>query len=86
MIHIGDKVKNIKSGEIGIVIRKFKSGSIGVLEKVNPTVICTHDNEKTLEVMKEAHVDIFDKTNDEEVKFKDLENKTFIDLENEKFK
>ncbi|EES51300.1 hypothetical protein NE172_03430 [Clostridium botulinum] len=60
IIELGDKVKNINSGVIGIVIRIFESGSIGVLEKVAPVVICTHDSEKTLQVIEENSVCIFD--------------------------
>ncbi len=51
MINIGDKVGNKNSKAIGIVINKFKNGSIGVLEKVTPVVICTHDSEKTLQLV-----------------------------------
>ena len=40
---IGDKVRNIRTGKIGVVIRIFKSGCIAVLESMSPaTVICTH--------------------------------------------
>lgn len=59
-MNIGDKVKNINSGEIGIVIRIFRSGSVAVLEKLRPVVICTHDSEKTLQILEENSVCIFD--------------------------
>lgn len=59
-MNIGDKVKNINSGTIGIVIGIFRSGSIAVLEKVRPVVICTHDSEKTLQILEENSVCIFD--------------------------
>ena len=58
---IGDKVRNIRTGKLGIVIRIFKSGCITVLENISPsTVICTHDNESTLELI--SHIDVFDET------------------------
>ena len=58
---IGDKVRNIRTGKLGIVIRIFKSGCIAVLESISPaTVICTHDNENTLELI--SHIDVFDET------------------------
>lgn len=59
-MNIGDKVRNIKDGKIGIVIRIFENGSISVLEKVSPVVINTHDNEKTLELVEQNSVSIFD--------------------------
>ncbi len=48
-IHTGDKVRNINSGVVGVVLRETESGSVQVLEKINPIVICTHDNWNTLE-------------------------------------
>lgn len=67
-MNIGDKVKNKNTGVIGIVIRLFKSGSIGVLEKITPVVICTHDSDKTLEVIEENSINIFDENkNDKEI-------------------
>lgn len=45
---------------ISIVIWIFESWIIGVLEKVAPVVICTHDSEKTLQVIEENSVCIFD--------------------------
>lgn len=59
-LNIGDKVQNIRSGNIGIVVRIFESGSIGVLENICPCVICTHESEKTLKVIEENCVCIFD--------------------------
>lgn len=61
-ISIGDKVKNVRSGQIGIVVRIFKSGSIGVLERIAPTVICTHDSFETLEIIEKNSIDIFDES------------------------
>ena len=57
---IGDKVRNIRTGKIGVVIRIFKSDCITVLESISPTIICTHDNENTLELI--SHIDVFDET------------------------
>lgn len=59
-MNIGDKVKNIRDGRIGIVVRVFNSGCIAVLENVAPVVINTHDSEKTLELIEENSVPIFD--------------------------
>lgn len=60
LLNIGDKVRNIRDGRIGIVIRIFGSDSIAVLESVSPVVINTHDSEKTLELIEENSVPIFD--------------------------
>ena len=60
---IGDKVRNIKTGKLGMVIRIFKSGSIAVLESISPSVTCTHDNENTLELI--SHIDVFDEKESE---------------------
>lgn len=46
---IGKKVRNTKSGEIGIILRINQSGSIQVLERICPKVINTHNSFKTLE-------------------------------------
>lgn len=46
---IGKKVRNTKSGEIGIILRINESGSIQVLERICPKVINTHNSFKTLE-------------------------------------
>lgn len=62
MINLGDRVKNKRDGKLGIVVRIFESGSIGVLECVSPVVICTHDSTKTLEVIPDDGIDIFDET------------------------
>lgn len=59
-MNIGDKVRNVRDGKVGIVIRVFRSGSIAVLERVSPVVINTHDSEKTLELIEENSVPIFD--------------------------
>lgn len=61
-INVGDKVRNLRDGKLGIVIRVFNSGSIAVLENVSPTVTNTHDSFKTLEVVEKHSVDIFDET------------------------
>ena len=57
-MNIGDTVKNIRDGRIGIVVRVFNSGCIAVLENVAPVVINTHDSEKTLELIEENSVPI----------------------------
>ena len=59
-MNIGDKVKNIRDGRIGIVVRVFRSGSIAVLESFTPVVINTHDSEKTLQLIEENSVAIYD--------------------------
>lgn len=59
-MNIGDKVKNVRDGSVGIVIRIFNSGCISVLENVSPVVINTHDSEKTLELIEKNSVPIFD--------------------------
>lgn len=46
---IGKRVKNKRSGNIGIILREWETGSIQVLENITPKVINTHDNFKTLE-------------------------------------
>ena len=61
-MNIGDKAQNTRDGRLGIVIRKFKNGSVAVLEKICPVVINTHDSEKTLKVIEENSVPIFDET------------------------
>lgn len=60
MFNIGDKVKNIRDGKIGIVVRIYEHGGIAVLEKIKPTVTCTHDNYKTLELIEKNSVSIYD--------------------------
>lgn len=64
-MHIGDKVKNVRDGRVGIVIRIFNSGCISVLENISPVVINTHDSEKTLELIEENSVQIFDERDKE---------------------
>lgn len=59
-MNIGDKVYNIRSGSIGLVVRVFRSGSIAVLENVAPVVINTHSDEGLLEVIEENSVPIYD--------------------------
>lgn len=49
----GKRVKNKRSGNIGIILRKWETGSIQVLENINPKVINTHDSFKTLEFITE---------------------------------
>lgn len=61
-IGIGDKVKNTRDGKYGIAIRIFKDGSIAVLENVAPTIINTHDSNKTLKLIEKQCIDIFDET------------------------
>ena len=45
----GKRVRNKKSGNIGIILREWETSSIQVLENINPKVINTHDSFKTLE-------------------------------------
>ena len=53
----GKQVRNKKSGEIGIVLREFTAtGSVQVLERIEPKVICTHDNWNTLELVEEREL------------------------------
>lgn len=53
----GKQVRNKKSGEIGIVLREFAAtGSVQVLERIEPKVICTHDNWNTLELVEEREL------------------------------
>lgn len=59
-MELGDKVRNKRDGRLGIVITLHKSGSISVLENVAPVVINTHDSEKTLEIVEENSVPIYD--------------------------
>ena len=47
----GKRVKNKRSGNIGIILRKWETGSIQVLENINPKVINTHDSFDTLEII-----------------------------------
>lgn len=47
----GLKVRNKNSGKMGVVLRVTESGSVQVLEKIEPYVICTHDNWNTLEII-----------------------------------
>lgn len=60
MFNVGDKVKKIRDGKIGIVVRIYEHGSIAVLEKIKPTVICIHDNYKTLKLIEKNSVHIYD--------------------------
>ena len=60
MFNIGDKVKNKRDGKIGIVVRIYEHGSVAVLEKIKPTVTCTHDSPKTLELIEKNCVPIYD--------------------------
>ena len=50
-IRLGYRVKNLRSGKIGIVINIFNNGSIAVLEKVSPLVINTHDSISILKII-----------------------------------
>lgn len=53
----GKQVRNKKSGEIGIVLREFAAtGSVQVLERIEPKVICTHENWNTLELVEEREL------------------------------
>ena len=45
----GERVKNKRSGSIGIILREGEVGSIQVLENISPKVINIHDSFKTLE-------------------------------------
>ena len=46
---IGKRVKNKRSGNIGIILREWETGSIQVLENITPKVINTYDSFKLLE-------------------------------------
>ena len=61
-IRLGYRVKNIRSGKIGIVINIFDNGGIAVLEKVSPLVINTHDSISTLKIIDEGLNNIFTKS------------------------
>lgn len=61
-IRLGYRVKNIKSGKIGIVINIFNNGSIAVLEKVSPLVINTHDSISTLKIIDDGLSSCFTKS------------------------
>ena len=50
----GKRVKNRRSGKIGIIINITETGQIAVLERIEPTVINTHDSFKTLEFVEEG--------------------------------
>lgn len=45
----GKRVKNRRSGKIGVIINTTETGQIAVLERIEPKVINTHDSSKTLE-------------------------------------
>lgn len=49
--YTGRKVINKNSGKVGVILRITESDSIQVLEKIEPYVICTHDNWNTLELV-----------------------------------
>lgn len=51
---IGREVINKNSGKRGVVLRVTDSGSVCVLERINPYVMCTHDNWNTLELIEEV--------------------------------
>lgn len=59
-MNLGDKVRNIRDGRLGIVVRIFRNGCVAVLENVAPLTINTHDSEKTLELIEENSVPIYD--------------------------
>ena len=61
-IRLGYRVKNIRSGKIGIVINIFNNGSIAVLEKVSPLVINTHDSIYTLKIVDDGLSGCFTKS------------------------
>ena len=50
----GKLVKNKIDGTIGIVLREWETGQIQVLENIQPKIINTHDNWKTLELIEES--------------------------------
>lgn len=50
----GKLVKNKIDGTIGIVLREWETGQVQVLEKIQPKIINTHDNWKTLELIEES--------------------------------
>lgn len=44
---------NKRTGKKCVIIREWDTGQILVCESVNPTVFCTHDSWKTLELVEE---------------------------------
>ncbi len=48
---VGMKVINKRSNTVGIVLHQWENGSIAVLEKIEPTIINTHDSWKTLDII-----------------------------------
>lgn len=54
----GTCVINKNDNKQGIILRTFKSGSIQVLEKIEPKVINTHLNFKTLKILDDNKGDI----------------------------
>lgn len=50
---IGKRVRNIRDGKIGVILRILETGEIQVLERIMPKVINTHDSFKTLELWEE---------------------------------
>ena len=61
-IRLGYRVKNLRSGKIGIVINIFNNGSIAVLEKVSPLVVNTHDSISTLKIIDDGLSGCFTKS------------------------
>lgn len=54
----GTCVINKNDNKQGIILRTFKSGSIQVLEKIEPKVINTHLNFKTLKILDDNKGDV----------------------------
>lgn len=73
MIKLGDKVKSKFTGEMGVVTHIFESGSIQVLEKVNPMVIITYDNEEKLEIVEAACLKFEDEREDKKMELVEKE-------------
>ena len=51
--HTGAVAINKRTGEKCIVIKEWETGQVLVCKSVNPTVFCTHDSWKTLEIVEE---------------------------------
>ena len=65
--YTGRQVLNLKTAEVGIVLKENENGSIQVLERINPEVICTHNSWDTLELLDEPDTNIMEDVNNEKV-------------------
>lgn len=46
---VGIKVRNVKSGKLGVILKKWANGQISVLESIEPYTIRVYDNFDELE-------------------------------------